>query len=265
MTKIKILSGWSNPGGSTTAFINLCNLFNKNGMDCTFYGPHSYHLGQCISNTLENCAVNDEDEILITHFFKMPHRPEKSKKVILACHEKGVFPIKTIQPYWDEIVYVANSQMFWQGVKGTVIPNVLPVINRERKETSNKVAGIIGSIDKNKNTHISIQRALNDNCDKVLLFGLVTDNPYWEHAVEPLVDGDKVVFSGYIQNRDAIYSQLDVVYQSSDSECASLVSHECKSLGLEFKGNENIEEVTTLVSNSEILEKWKKILDYDNW
>tara|TARA_R100000458_G_scaffold17345_3_gene15025 strand:- start:8139 stop:8936 length:798 start_codon:yes stop_codon:yes gene_type:complete len=265
MTKVKIISGWSNPGGSTTAFINLCNLFNENNIDCTFYGPHPYHLGQCKSDVLENCAVNEEGEILISHFFKIPHRPEKSKKVILSCHEKDIFPIKTVKSYWDEIVYVSNSQMFWQGVPGTVIPNVLPVINRERKETPEKVAGIIGSIDINKNTHVSIQRALADNCDKVLLFGLVTNNPYWENQVKPLVDGSRVIFNGYVQNRDEIYSQIDVVYQSSKSECASLVSHECKALGIEFKGNKNIDKVTTLSSNSDILEKWKKVLDYDNW
>ena len=265
MTKIKIISGWSNPGGSTTAFINLCNLFNENGLDCTYYGPHPYHLGQCVSNMLEQCVINDEDEILITHFFKIPHRPEKSKKVILACHEKEVFPIRDIKPHWDEIVYVAESQKDWQGFPGTVIPNVLTDITVTKKETSSNIAGIIGSIDRNKNTHISIKRALEDNCDKVLLFGIVTDNSYWETTVKPLIDGTKVIFNGYIQNRDEMYSSIDVVYQSSDSECASLTSQECNSLGIEFKGNENIEEVKSLISNSEIFEKWMKVLDHDNW
>lgn len=264
MTKIKILSGWSNPGGSTTAFINLCNLFNENGLDCTFYGPHQFHLGRCKSNSLDNAAVNEDGEILIMHFLKIPSRPEASKKVILACHEKGVFPIKEIKPYWDEIVYVSEAQRDWQGIEGTIVPNSITSIARDRLKPGN-IAGIIGSIDKNKNTHISIQRALQDNCDKVLIFGMVTDQPYWESMVKPLVDGDKVIFSGYIENRDAIYSQIDVVYQSSDSECASLVSHECKSLGVEFKGNENIDEVSTLTPNSEILEMWMKVLDHDNW
>ena len=264
MTKIKILSGWSNPGGSTTSFINLCNLFSESGLDCTFYGPHEFHLGQCKSDSLENCAVNEEGEILIIHYLKIPARPEASKKVILACHEKEMYKVKDVKPFWDKVTYVSNPQMFWQGVPGVVIPNVITPILRDRKEKSGNVAGIIGSIDKNKNTHISIKRALADNCDKVLLFGMVTDNAYWESTVKPLVDGDKVIFNGYIINRDAIYSQVDVVYQSSDSECASLVSHECKSLDIEFKGNDNIDKVDTLVSNSEILEKWMKVLDHDN-
>lgn len=234
-------------------------------MDCTFYGPHPYHLGRCKSQTVENCAVNEENEILLVHFFNIPHRPEKSKKVILSCHEKEIFPVKKIKSFWDEIVYVSNSQMFWQGVPGTVIPNVITPIQRNREDKSTNIAGIIGTIDRNKNTHISIQRALADNCDKVILFGIVTDNVYWEQDVKHLIDGNKVIFKGYVDNRDEMYSSIDVVYQSSDSECASLTSQECKSAGIEFRGNKNIEEVTTLVSNSDILEKWKKVLDYDNW
>ena len=62
MSQIKILSGWSNVGGSTTAFINLCNLLNSEGYDCTFYGPHDWHIDKCKSGKLEQCAVNEEGE-----------------------------------------------------------------------------------------------------------------------------------------------------------------------------------------------------------
>lgn len=94
MTKIKIISGWSNPGGSTTSFINLCNYMNANGMDCTFYGPHDYHRDKCKSGHIAEAQVNQKDEILIIHYLKFPERPEASKKVILACHEKDVYEVK---------------------------------------------------------------------------------------------------------------------------------------------------------------------------
>lgn len=51
---VKILSGWSNKGGSTFAFINLTNELNKNGIDTTFYGPHNWHLDKCKSGLLDN-------------------------------------------------------------------------------------------------------------------------------------------------------------------------------------------------------------------
>jgi hypothetical protein len=64
---IKILTGWSNTGGSTTAFINLTNLFNKNGIDCTMYGPHDYHLNKCKSGRLNDIRLEENDNLII-HF-----------------------------------------------------------------------------------------------------------------------------------------------------------------------------------------------------
>ena len=49
---IKIISGWSNLGGSTESFIKLCNLFNDNNLECVYYGPHNYHLDKCKSDHL---------------------------------------------------------------------------------------------------------------------------------------------------------------------------------------------------------------------
>ena len=51
---IKIISGWSDKGGSTFAFINLTNTLNEYGYDATFYGPHTWHLDKCKSGILDN-------------------------------------------------------------------------------------------------------------------------------------------------------------------------------------------------------------------
>ena len=123
--KIKILSGWSNPGGSTVAFVNLCNLFNERGYDCTFYGPHAWHIGKCKSAWLDECPLNEADERLIVHFLKLPARPVESESVILACHEQEVFPVKNLDCFWDETVFVSESQKSWHGTEGIVIPNVI--------------------------------------------------------------------------------------------------------------------------------------------
>ena len=62
MKKVKILSGRSNPGGATIHFIDLCNLLNDNGFDCTFYGPHEWHLGKCRSD-LSNSFILDPSDV----------------------------------------------------------------------------------------------------------------------------------------------------------------------------------------------------------
>jgi hypothetical protein len=259
MTKIKILSGWSKPGGSTTSFINLCNLFNENGHDCTFYGHDPFPVGQCKYDSMENCAVNEEGEILIIHFLKIPERPEASKKVILACHEKNVFPIKNIKSYWDEVVYVSNSQMFWQGVPGTVIPNVLTPLNKPKDDIEKRV-GVIGSIDRNKNTHVSIQRALDDGFKKVHLYGLVTDQDYYrEHVVKYVNDG-KAYIHGYKTNPQEMYDSLTDVYHSSLSETFNLIKGECELTGTNYHGLDSAESGAEYWDNQGILKAWNKLI-----
>ena len=259
MTKIKILSGWSNPGGSTTSFINLCNLFNESGLDCTFYGPHSFPLKQCNFDLMDNCAVNEEGEILITHFLKLPQRPEASKKVILACHEKDVYRVKDVKPFWDDIAYVSNSQMFWQGVPGTVIPNVItPLI--KSKVSSKNIAGIIGSIDRNKNTHISIQRALDDGFDEVNLYGMVTDQEYYKESVDTYVMKGKAIIKGYETSTQKIYDSVTDVYHSSLSETFNLIKAECLATGTKYHGVESAETGAEYLSPEKVLTKWKKLL-----
>ena len=259
MTKIKILSGWSKPGGSTTSFINLCNLFNENGHDCTFYGYDSFPVGQCKYDSMENCAVNEEGEILIIHFLKIPERPEASKKVILACHEKEVYPVKDIKPFWDDITYVSNSQMFWQGVPGTVIPNVLTPLTKMEGDLIKKV-GVIGSIDRNKNTHVSIQRALDDGFKKVHLYGLVTDQEYYREHVVNYVNNGKAYINGYQTNPQEMYDSLTDVYHSSLSETFNLIKGECELTGTNYHGLDSAESGAEYWDNERILNKWRNIL-----
>jgi len=259
MAQIKILSGWSNPGGSTTSFINLCNLFSKNGLDCTFYGPHTFPLNQCNFNLMDNCAVNEEGEVLITHFLKLPERPEASKKVILACHEKDVYKVKDVKPFWDEIVYVSNSQMFWQGVPGIVIPNVItPLIKSE--VSSEKIAGVIGSIDRNKNTHVSIQRALDDGFKKVHLYGLVTDQDYYREHVVKYVNNGQASIQGYKVNPQEMYDSLSDVYHSSLSETFNLIKGECELTGTNYHGLDSAESGAEYWDNDKILKAWKELI-----
>ena len=108
MKKIKIMSGWSNPGGSTVAFINLCTLLGRKGYDCTFYGPHEWHLDKCKSALMTELKIN-KDDTLIFHFLPLTGRPP-AKKVLLSCHEKNVFEVGKITPYWDEVVFLNKKQ-----------------------------------------------------------------------------------------------------------------------------------------------------------
>jgi|TARA_Y100000034_G_C6839917_1_gene379870 hypothetical protein len=257
--KIKILSGWSAPGGSTTAFVNLCNLFNEKGLDCTFYGPHDWHLDKCQAKTTKEFVLGEPEERIIAHFTRLPQKPDSSKKIILACHEKHLFPVKDIIPFWDEIVYVSNAQMFWQGVYGKVIPNVVTPLSKKKGKP--KTAGIIGSIDKNKNTHESIRRALADGHDTVLLFGLVTDQEYWKLKIEKFVKEGKAILRGYEDDKQKMYDLLTDVYHSSFSETFNFIKFECEGAGVEYHGVKSAESGAEVLSNDEIFKLWENCLE----
>jgi len=259
MTKIKILSGWSNPGGSTTSFINLCNYMNSNGMDCTFYGPHEFHRDKCKSGHLQEAQVNQSGEILIIHYLKFPERPEASKKVILACHEKDVYKIKDVKPFWDDIAYVSQAQMFWQGTPGTVIPNIITPLMNE-KTSSEKKAAVIGSVDRNKNTHVSIQRALDDGFEEVQLYGLVTDQGYYAEHVEPYVVKGQAIVHGYMDDPQEMYNGVTDVYHSSLSETFNLIKAECELAGTTYHGLDSAESGADYIKPEEVLLKWKELL-----
>ena len=51
---IRIITGWSNKGGSTMAFIALTNALNNAGYKTALFGPHTWHLDKCESGMLDN-------------------------------------------------------------------------------------------------------------------------------------------------------------------------------------------------------------------
>lgn len=257
---IKIVSGWSNKGGSTTALIDLTNELNKHGIDTTFYGPHEWHLDKCKSG-LTNQLVLNKDDILITHFIQLPSRPSV-KKVILSCHEKWWFRVGQINQYWDTLVFLHQAHRdYHDDYKGdcTIIPNLQPDLKSKDKPELDKVAGIIGAIEDRKQTHKSIQRAMVDGCEKVKLFGSVNDENYFKRYVEPLLS-DVVELVGYADNKQDMYDSIGRVYHSSKGEVACLVKDECYLTNTKFFGNEETENEVFKGTNEEIIEMWKKVL-----
>ena len=205
---VKIVSGWSNRGGSTFAFINLTNALNKAGYDTTFYGPHEWHLDKCKSGRMNEINMGKNDT-MIFHFIPLNSRPDV-KKVLLSCHEKNVFEVGSIPQYWDEVVFLNKKQReYHHRYKGryNIIPNLKEVLLNNPKSPETKgVAGIIGSIDENKQTHVSIHKALRDGFKKVILFGNVTDPNYYNNFVKPLIN-ENVVEKGFISDKQKIYDE----------------------------------------------------------
>jgi hypothetical protein len=256
--KIKIITGFSEKGGSTFAFINLTNQLNDAGIDCTLYGPHKWHLDKCKSDLLINFRFEPNDNI-VSHFLNLGARPDV-KRIILSCHEKDLFKVWEVQQHWDEVVFINETHREYHNqYKGdyTIIPNLTQNLLKSDKSGVEKIAGIIGSFDYNKQTHVSIQRALNDGCEKVYLFG-EPNTDYFNQYVKPLCN-DKVIVVGFMDDKQKMYDMIGKVYSSSLSEVASLVKDECILTGTEFVGTNSTSHENIYWGNEKIINEWKKI------
>jgi len=259
---VKIVSGYSEKGGSTTAFINLTNFLNENNIDCTFYGPHEWHLNKCKSDKINNVLYNEND-IVIFHFLDLKERPNV-KKAILSCHEKWWFPVGKIKQYWDNVVFLHKQHReYHNDYNGdfVIIPNLKEKLKPSDKTTFSKIAGIVGTIEDRKQTHVSIQRALKDKCEKIYLFGHIGDQVYYDRYVKPLIIPNKVILFGHTTNKQEMYDMVGRVYHSSKGEVACLVKDECYLTGTEFFGNEETENEVSNLTNEEILNLWKKLFE----
>lgn len=278
---IRIISSFSNFGGSTILFIDLCRLFNDNGMPAVFYGPNPWHLGMyrhCLPSA--NFEIYPDDYLIghMTDLNKSPFRGGKKlvksifapcRARVLSIHEKTGHTLNpTALKHYEKIVFASKSQQEWHGYyKGPqqqlIIPTAMANLHRITKTHPNAVgvAGVIGSLAKRKQTHISILRALKDGCKKVLLFGRKHDE-YFDDCVAPLLS-DRVVYMGeiHMDKKQQMYEMISCVYHSSTEEIACLVQGECEMVGIPFHTDCNTVPYEMWPS-MKIIEAWKNTLNY---
>ena len=280
---IRIFSGWGNVGGSTVAFINLVNLLNSNNHEATFYSPHDWAVGKCRAEKMDAevgqkivfkdpkylTDLLEKEDIIICHFLPLSFENAGRgffKKCVYSSHETDIWPVKSVKRNrFDFIHYVSEFQRDWhkiQHVPNVVIPNVMSPLNKLEKTIEfKKVAGVVVSIDSHKKTHKSINKALEDGCDKVLVFGAVTQIPYWDMQVSPLIEDDRVEYCGVVDDKSFMYSNLDVVYHSSPVETFNYIERECKELDIPYIHTERGRSLTEKEWNdTEILDAWGEAL-----
>ncbi len=260
--KVKILSGWSHQGGSTVAFIRLCNALNKAGYDCTFYGPHKWHVSKCKGALIERFAP-EKDDIILYHFLPAPKERGGVKKLYLVTHEKSGYNVQANQEVFDKVIFLHEEHREWHKVskeRSIIIPNFFEDFNRAEPPKGRNVAGVIGSIEPRKNTVVSIKRALEANHDEVYLYGGVLSENYFNQEVKPLLDKHKnVIHKGYADSKQLMYDSIDHVYHFAKEEIACFVLGECKLQNIPCTYGEGTYDYE-MFSNEEVLAKWKEVL-----
>ena len=263
---IKIISGWSAEGGSSTAFINLCNAFNERGIECKFHGPHEWARGKCSFGNFSELSISEDDN-LIFHFLQIPDHI-KAKKIVLSVHEQNMFNLAiTNLSKVDTIHMVAEHQAEYHKVQKYnkpyfILSNVMDKLLPNPK-TKEKAVGIIGSIDENKQVHISIQKAISDGFKDITLFGKITDNKYYEIAVKPLIQKYKIKGPKFSENKQEMYDSITDVYFSSRLECLPFVIGECKLTGTNLHAIEGKNYLNGVyeTNTDKIINKWKEVFE----
>jgi hypothetical protein len=269
---VAIITGWSNMGGSTESYINLTNKLNQENIKTILVGPHPYHLTKC-----DGALFTDIPDItctnLILHFVKYDNEMMKTlgaSNKILSCHEHDINKIfLNYNPNdFDHFHFVSEHQKEYQlgysplGTKKDcnmiVIPNLIDPTLKVSSRPDKKIGGVIGSIDRNKQTHISIQNALKDGCDRVNVFGAVTDQLYFTKIVSPMLQLPNVEYHGVEEDKSKMYSSITDIYHFSLKETWGYIKAECKYLNIPYHSN-NVDDIN-IMSSDDIMEKWRRIL-----
>lgn len=223
---IKIITRYSKPGGSTEVFCALTNALNKRGHKTVFMGPHKYHLSKCNSYHITQGVPIEPDDILILHLMSVEKRP-KCKQVIYSCHEHEVFRLTNENiKGCDKVHFVSEHQKVWHDIDkdSFVIPPY--VEDLQPTKCAGNVAGVIGLIFPLKQTHVSIERALADGFEKVLVYGAIDDPVYFKEKIQPLVDNEKVRYMGHHEDKQMMYNTISHMYVSSLRETYSMTISE---------------------------------------
>lgn len=256
---IKIVSGYSGTGGSTEAFINLANFLQKTGIETCFYGPQTYHLDKCNGKSINELRFEIGDVYIYHLNYYLP--PQKSK-VIYSCHEKpDYFNLTPLLHKLEYVHFVSEQQKnsYNPKLKTFVLPNIIPPI-KVGDRPKIKIGGVIGTIFPLKNIHTSIEKALEDGCEKVLLYGDLIDVDYYNRYVKPLVDKGRVQYCGYETDKGKIYSSVTDVYHYSHTETWGYIEGECYITKTPFHKPEHLMNFH-FMENEDIIKKWCEVLE----
>lgn len=249
---IKFITGYSGNGGSTHAFIDIVNGLNNRGIDAILYGAIDFPKDKCKYSSISNLRMSGAD-IVVAHFFSMRFRLD-AKKVLYSCHEAPFLKLNiTDKTLYDGFHFVSKKQLAWHNVPKP--PVIIPPIVKNIKYTNpnNNIAGVIGSVDKNKRTHLSIERALDQGFSKVLLFGNISDPVYFGSDVRKYVDSGEVELRPHTHKHD-MYNAVSKVFHSSEVESYGLVAAECGVSGIPLDSTTGF--TGEILSEDAIIEKW---------
>lgn len=293
---IKIVSGFSIPVGSTIALVNLCNQLNYRGHSCVLYGPDNWHMDKCKSAKLSDFYPENGDIIVVhniklfsaVELYKIQDKIEELRKktrfnslkgvfvrrlpgsrkhvglkLILSCQENDLFPIRRLNyALFDKIHYAHGLQIKYHKIAHHhfVCPNFSSQLIASKYKPI-KVAGVIGSIRKENQTAVSIEKAFQDEMETVTLYGYLIDPAHYYKQIVPLVKKypGRIRFAGFIDDKQKIYDSISDAYCAVDRPW-SLLKNECALTNTRYHGPDISPMEGESMTNDQIFNIWEKEL-----
>ena len=162
----------------------------------------------------------------------------------------------------DSIHYSCNALRTTGKIKrpGFVCPRFVNDL-KGSEHKPHKVAGVIGSVRKENDTVVSIEKALSDGMEKVVIYGYLFDPTYFYDQIEPLAKKypGKIKFAGFVDDQQYMYDSISHVYCSADKPWSRL-KQECLATNTIYSGPETLSD-NIMVTNDEILGMWAQALE----
>ena len=290
---IKIVSHSSKPAGDIVALVTLCRLLNAAGHTCALYAPDRWHLDKCPSETLDNFRPDKGDTIVANGFpltsaselYSLPQLLEKNRgnswrhffrkmslcsfrrakppvdfQLVLTCQERSFCRRRTNLNFYHKIHILNDGGQISREKQPPAFacPNPVDSLHQSPRKPT-RTAGIIGSICRENRIEDSIKRAFVDGMDKVIIFGHLADPVYYYRTVRTAMERHpgKVQFSGFVDDKQALYDSISDAYCSPDNPCSS-VRVESSMTGTHFHGGSHAPEAA--MDNDQIVALWSKEL-----
>ncbi len=292
---IKIVSVWSIPVGSTVALVNLCNQLNARGHGCVFFGPDRWHLDKCRSALLSDFQPEGGD-VVIAHGLRLHstadlydvNNPDVSgprngllsslkgdvlgylrsrkqpENIRLVTTFSGSGPPRTGRAVWSmfhKIHFSCEAQRgrAAAGSSHFICPDFLHDLEKP-KGRPERVAGVIGCVRPENMLERSVERALLDGMESVILYGYLLDPVYFFSTIAPLKKKypGRIRFAGFLDDPQRMYNSISDVYRCA-AKPWSAVRRECSLTDTRYHGPDAAGEEES-AGNDAIYSVWKKEL-----
>jgi hypothetical protein len=189
------------------------------------------------------------------------YRKLRNVKFIFNVQTIDNIDVLKVSKFYDKINFIGEEYLDKSISKYFIAPNhhdkVIFVDNKLSKN-----AAIIGDIYAGNDIEYSIDKAIKDGMEKIMIYGFMRDPIYFYKKIEPLFKeyANKLEMAGFSDDYQKILSSVSDVYLFPKNKVISNVVNYCQMANVKLHCNENVIAAKNL-DEAVIFKIWKKELN----